>query len=285
MHNSYWYYALLVLSISLFTFILIKKRNTQSFYLLLAMIGLAFIIETVIYNFLASYDYNPNFIKNNKFYDNNLGSFVSNAFSLPVIATLIATFDLSWIWMIIFTGLFVGIEWLFLNLHIYAHNWWRLSYTGLGLPFYFATAKSYYKSILQPAGGFKYYWILYLITGSTSAFTHILPMIFFSNRIYTPGWFENSGRDSIAFGVIFYLFTSLFYCLMTKVHLNRNWIKYIFTGFLMYAVNRLLIGTGILHSLVLWDQPFYVCLSLLLLMLTGIIDSRLSKGSFLEHGR
>ncbi|MFB5196503.1 hypothetical protein ACE198_16475 [Neobacillus sp. KR4-4] len=200
MHNSYWYYALLVLSISLFSFILFKKRNTQSLYLLLTNIGGAFLIETVIYNFLACYNYNPNFIKANEFYDNNLGAFVSNAFALPVVATLIAVFHLNWIWI-----------------------------------------------------------------------------IFFSNRIYSPGWFENPGRDSIALGAIFYLCDSLYYCLLTKLSLKRNWIKYIFTGFLMYVVNLMLINAGILRSLVWWDIPYYVGLSILLLMLTEIIDKRLSQ--------
>ncbi|MEH7308247.1 hypothetical protein [Neobacillus drentensis] len=277
MHNSYWYYALLALSTSLFIFILVKKRNTQSLYLLLTMIGLAFIIETVIYNFLASYDYNPNFIKHNNFYDNNLGAFVSNAFSLPIIATFIAVFGLNWIWIIFFSGFFVGVEWLFLKLHIYSHNWWRLAYTGLGLPFYFATAKSYYKWILQPANGFKHYWILYLITCTISASAYILPIIFFSNRIYSPGWFENSGRDSIAFSAIFYLCVSLFYCLMTKFNLKRNWIKYIFTALLMFVLNQVLMGTGILRSLVWWDQPYYAVISVLTLLLTGTIDKRLNK--------
>jgi len=277
MNNSFWYYALLVWSISLFIFVLIKKRNTQSLFLLLTKIGGAFLIETVIYNFLASYDYNPNFINNNEFYDNNLGAFVSNAFALPVIATIIAVFHLNWVWMLLFSGLFVGIEWLFLKLHIYSHNWWRLAYTGIGLPFYFATAKVYNKWISHPSKGFKHYWILYLITGSLSASAHVLPIIFFSNRIYSPGWFENPGRDSIALGAIFYLCDSLYYCLLTKLSLKRNWIKYIFTGFLMYVVNLMLINAGILRSLVWWDIPYYVGLSILLLMLTEIIDKRLSQ--------
>ena len=166
MHNSYWYYALLILSIILFGFILFKKRNTQTLFLLLTMIGMGYIIETIIFNFLGSYEYNPNFIKHNTFYDSNLGAFVSNAFSLPVVATLIATFHLSWIWMVLFSGIFVGIEWLFLKLHIYSHNWWRLEHTGFGLPFYFAISRVYHKWILQPSNGLKHNWLLYLIIGS-----------------------------------------------------------------------------------------------------------------------
>jgi hypothetical protein len=216
------------------------------------------------------------------FYDNNLGAFVSNAFALPVVATLIATFHLNWLWIFLFSGLFVGIEWLFLKVHIYSHNWWRLEFTGLGLPFYFASSKIYHKWIVQPSKGLKHNWLLYLIIGSISASAHILPIIFFSNRIYSPGWFENSGRDTIALGAIFYLCDSLFYCLMIKLSWKRKWSKYIITGLLMFAVNQVLILAGILRSLVWWDQPYYVGLSLLLILLTGIIDKRLSKAPSLE---
>jgi hypothetical protein len=246
------------------------------------MIGLGFIIETIIYNFLGSYEYNPNFIKHNAFYDNNLGAFVSNAFSLPVTATLIASFSLNWIWIILFTGFFVGIEWLFLNLHIYSQNWWRLEYTALLFPVYFASAKVFYKWILHHSSRFKHNLILYLITSSISASTYLLPIIFFSIRIYRPGWFENQERDTIAFAAIFYLCSSLFYILMIKINLKLKWIKYIITGFLMISVNQVLIAKGVLKSLVWWDQPYYVCLSLFLLMITGIIDRKLTKGPILR---
>jgi hypothetical protein len=277
MHNSYWYYALLFLSTCLFCFILFKKRNTHTLFVLLTMIGLGYIIETIIFVFLNSYEYNPNFIQHNRYYDSTLGAFVSNTASLPVVATLIATFHLGWIWIVLFSGLFVGIEWLFLRFHIYSHNWWNLGYTGFGLLFYFAISKVYYKWIVRPSNGFKHYWILYLITSSISASAHVLPIIFFTNRIYSPGWFENSGRDSIALASVFYLSASLFYCLMTKLSWRRKWIKYFITGFLMYVVNQLLIKTEILRSLVWWDQLYYVGLSLLLILLTEIIHKRLSK--------
>jgi hypothetical protein len=284
-NNSYWFIALLIISIIVFFFIIYKKRNTQTLFLLLTMIGLGYLIETIIFNFLGSYDYNPNFISHKSFYDNNLGAFVSNAFSLPVIATLIATFNLHWIWMILFSGLFVSIEWLFLELHIYSHNWWRLEYTGLGLPVYFIMAKIFYKWISYPARGLKYNLLLYLIIGSISASAHILPILLFSTRIYHPGWFENPGRDSIALGAVFYLCDSLIYCLMIKINWKKRWTKYILTGFLMFAVNQVLIRVGILDSLLWWDQPYYVCLSLFLLLLTGIIDKRLTKGAILIQSK
>jgi hypothetical protein len=243
------------------------------------MIGYGYFIETIIYNFLGSYDYNPNFLKHHSFYDNNLGAFVSNAFCLPVIATLIATFNMNWIWIVLFSGFFTGIEFLFLELHIYSHNWWRLEYTGLGIAVYFAVGKIFYKWILHPTSGFKHNLILYFISGSISASMHVLPIIFFSNRIYQPGWFENQEKDSIALAAIFYLCASLFYCVMVRVKWKTKWTKYLITGFLMYIVNQILIKVGFLESHVWWDQMYYICLSLLLLLLTGLIDKRLFKGA------
>jgi hypothetical protein len=126
------------------------------------MIGYGYFIETIIFNFLGSYDYN------------HLGAFVSNAFCLPVIAT----FNMNWIWIVLFSGFFTGIEFLFLELHIYSHNWWRLEYTGLGIAVYFAVGNFFYKRILHPTSGFKHNLILYFISGSISASMHVLPIIF-----------------------------------------------------------------------------------------------------------
>ncbi|WHY69484.1 hypothetical protein [Neobacillus sp. SuZ13] len=277
MHNSYWFFALLISSTILFCFILLKKRNTRTLFLYLTMVGFGYIIETTIFNFLGSYDYNPNIIKRNSFYDSELGAFFSNALSLPVTATLIATFHLNWLWIIFFSGFFVGIEWLFLKLHIYTQHWWKLAYTGLGLPLYFSLAKVFYKWILHPSRGFKHNLMLYLITGSISASAHILPMLFFLNRFYRPRWFENVGKDSIAFSAIYYLCASLFYCLMIKINWKPKWFKYILTGLFIYTVNQVLEKIGILHSLVWWDQIYYICLALFLIFLVGVIDKRLSK--------
>ncbi|MDU0204701.1 hypothetical protein RQP52_26800 [Paenibacillus sp. PFR10] len=276
-HNSFWFFALLISSTLIFCFIILKKRNTQTLFLYLTMVGYGYIIETMIFNFLGSYDYKPNIIKHNAFYDSELGAFFSNALSLPVIATLIATFHLNWLWIVFFSGYFVGIEWLFLKLHIYTHHWWRLEYTGLGLLMYFGLAKIFYKWILHPSIGFKHNLMLYLITGSISASAHILPMLFFMNRFYRPGWFEDVGRDSIAFSAIYYLCASLIYCLIVKINWKMKWIKYILTGLFIYIVNQVLIKIGILHSLVWWDQMYYVFLALFLIMLVKIIDKRLSK--------
>ena len=90
--NSYWYIGLGILSIFLLVYVYFKTKSTRFLLLFLAMIGLGFLIETVIYNFLFSYQYFPKLIMHDEIYDSNLGAISSNALALPAVATFIAVF-------------------------------------------------------------------------------------------------------------------------------------------------------------------------------------------------
>ncbi|MGE6256651.1 hypothetical protein ACQKCU_01890 [Heyndrickxia sporothermodurans] len=271
--NTYWYFGLLILSLLLLGFTYMKKRSKQIFYLYLTMIGYGYIIETTIFNFLGSYNYYPHIVKYPSFYDNNLGAFFSNAFALPASATFIATFHLKWGWMFFFSGIFVGIEWLFMKLNIYSHNWWKLLYTGLGIPFYFAMGKLFFKRIQFPVKGFIQYLIHFLSVSGIYGSAHILPIIFFKNRVYQPGWFVDQGRDSIAFAAIFYLYASLLFCLVVNIHWKTKWTKYILTAFIMLIATLILKQIGLLYSLVWWDTVYSIGLSLLMIKIAQALKN------------
>lgn len=134
--NSYWYLGLGILSILLLIYVYKKSGSTRSLLLFLAMIGLGYMIEAVIYNFGHSYHYYPKFIKHDAFYDSNMGAIASNALALPAVATFMGTLRKNWGWILFFVILFAGIEWAFLKLNIYFHNWWRMGYTSTGLLFF-----------------------------------------------------------------------------------------------------------------------------------------------------
>lgn len=276
--NSWWYLGLGILSLILLIYTCFKKNWGRCLLLFMIMIGLGYIIEAIIYNFLHSYQYYPKFIKHSSFYDSNLGAIASNAFALPVAATFIATFRKNWFWILAITGIFAGIEWLFLELHIYTHNWWKIGYTALGLPFYFTMAKVLYQKILFPLSGFMHSIILFLITGTLSGDLHIFPIMFFSNRYYEIGWFKNQAQDTTAFAAIFYLSASFFYVWVAKFHWKNKWIKYVLTVFCMFTVNIILQKVGILYSLVWWDPWYYLILSIIVLKTTVAISKRLSIG-------
>lgn len=54
-YNSYWYLGLGILSILLLIYVYKNSRSPRSLLLFIAMIGLGYMIETVIYNFRHSY--------------------------------------------------------------------------------------------------------------------------------------------------------------------------------------------------------------------------------------
>ncbi|MEH6955036.1 hypothetical protein [Neobacillus drentensis] len=277
--NSLCYLGLSLLSIILLGYVCYKKGVRRSLLLFLAMVGLGYFIEAVIYNFLGSYQYYPKLIKHNAIYDSNLGAIASNALALPVTATFIAAFHKNWLWIVFITGSFAGIEWLFLKLDIYTHNWWEIEYTSLGLPFYYLFAKILHKKIRLPLKGMIHSFCLFLIIGTFAGSFHIFPIMFFSNRYYELGLFENQAKDTTAFGAIFYLCASLFYVAIAKFHLMPRWLKYIVTALSMYTATILLRKTGILHSQVWWDTSYYILLSIAALLFAETISKQLAKGT------
>jgi hypothetical protein len=275
--NTYWYLGLYTLSLILLVYIVFKTRDLRSFLVFLAMVGLGNAIETVIYVFLNSYQYYPKIIKYDSYFDSNMGAFASNSFSLPVTAALVAVFQLRWRWILCFIALFVGIEWLFVKIHIYSHNWWRLEYTALGLPFYYLTAKICYRRIMNPQKKLLDFWVLVLIIGGISGNFHILPIILMANRYYHPGWFDYTARDTTALAAVLYLSFSVFYLLMVRIHWKHRWIKYLITLALTHALTLLFSQLGILESFVWWDPWYYVMMSIAVLLITQMLNNYLYK--------
>ncbi|WHZ03647.1 hypothetical protein QNH48_02870 [Neobacillus sp. YX16] len=276
--NSYWYLGLGILSILLLIYVYIKTRSCRSLLLFGTIVGLGYLIEAVIYNFGQSYQYYPKLIKHDTIYDSNMGAIASNALALPVVATFIATLRKNWIWIFFFISLFAGIEWTFLKLHIYSHNWWKIGFTSFGLLVYFPLAKVFHQLLSNPLNGFLHSIFLFLIVSPFSGSLHIMPIMFLSNRYYELCWFDNLSQDTTAFSALFYIGASLFYVWIAKRHWKFKWVKYVLTPLLIFTVNILLQKAGILHSQVWWDPWYYVILSVVLLKLTVSISKHLSIG-------
>ncbi|MEH7116499.1 hypothetical protein V7128_03610 [Neobacillus vireti] len=276
--NSLCYLGLGIISIILLVYICIKSDVRQALLTFMGMVGLGYIIEAVIYNFLSSYQYYPHIIKHEPIYDSALGAIASNALTLPVTATFLAAFRKNWLWAAFAIGLYAGIECLFLELHIYKHYWWKTYYTSIGLCFYFLLAKFLYHKLNRPLEGFFHTFCLYLIISPFSGSLQFIPIMLFSNRYYELGLFTNQAKDTTAFSTIFYLCASLVYVFMVKFLPLPQWVKYSVTGLCMYGATQLLRHVGILHSLVWWDTGYYIALSLLSLLLTEYICKSLHKG-------
>ncbi len=277
--NSFWYLGLAALSILLLIYVYFKTRSTRILLHFITMIGLGYLIETVIYNIGHSYQYYPKLIKHDSIYDSNMGAIASNALALPVVATFIAALRKNWMWILFFVSLFAGIEWTFLKLNIYTHNWWKTSYTVFGLLlFYFPLAKLIYQLLSHPLQGKLHSIILFLSVSPISASLQFIPVMFFSIRYYDLGWFERPSEDTTAFGSIYYLFACLFYVWIAKQHWKLKWLKYALTALLMFAVNLLLQKIGILHSQVWWDPWYYVVLSVFIVKCTVTFSTHIATG-------
>lgn len=242
------------------------------------MVQTAYLGETIIYVFFGSYQYIPKIIKHDTFFDSNMGALTSNLMAVPVFATLITTFQFHWIGIFFFTGVLTGIEWLFVKLQIFSHNWWRIENTVLGLLGYFYWAKVLYKFILHPLKGTMHSLFLLLCVAPILGTIHILPIMWLSNRYYRPGWFENIARDTTAFASIYYMCVSILIVVLVKTPLKNKWWKYVILSASLYAVTIILKEVGILLVLVWWDPWLYVIFPVVALRIAETISKRLTNG-------
>jgi hypothetical protein len=246
----------------------------------LVLVEIAYLIEAVIYIFLGSYLYHPRIIKYNTYYDSHLGALTSNLIAVPVAATIISAFQLSWVWIILATVLLAGTEWLFVELHIYTLHWWKIEYTVIGLLIYFPLAKIIYRRILHSLNGFLHSVFLFLCIGPISGTLHFLPIMFFSNRVYQPGWYENQSYDTSAFSIVYYISICIILVVLVKLIWIHKWLKFLLTVMVTLTMTYTLKKVGILFSTVWWDTWFYVLFPLFLLMIAEAFSKRLYDSRF-----
>ena len=139
-------------------------------------------------------------------------------------------------------------------------------------------AKFFYDRILRPIKGLSHTLLLFFITGPISGTFQFGPIMFFSNRSYELGWFDNISRDTTAFGALYYLTASMIYVGLAKIHHIPNWLKYIVVGILTHFTTTILDKIGILHSHVWWDPWYYIILSIIVMQTTIILSKHLTNG-------
>ncbi|MCL6572245.1 MAG: hypothetical protein K6T88_11260 [Bacillus sp. (in: Bacteria)] len=120
-----------------------NKNRKQLFILLLSNIGVAYLFEFFVLNLLHAYIYKPKVVKN-KVFDNIFGAVLSQAIFVPFTAVVLTSLRSKWLTKMATATYFVVIEFLFLWLGIYRHNWWKIVYTYLLLPFYFKWSDLWY---------------------------------------------------------------------------------------------------------------------------------------------
>ncbi|TVY00324.1 hypothetical protein [Paenibacillus cremeus] len=274
-HGAYWYLGIAVLSLILLIYLCVKKPAATCLLMFLIMVQLAYLIESVIYIFLEGYEYHPNLLKHSAYYDSNLGAMASNMLIVPALATLLAVFRLRVWWWLLFIGFLAGVEWLFLRLNIYTHHWWRTAYTAIGLVFYFWTAKVVYSHLLRPMGKGLHFVVLFLATAPLLGTFHIIPIMFFLNRYYHPGWFADPEHDTTAFASIYYVsITLLIAALVMLGWRSKGWNMAWIIG-LVSVLTWILNKTALLESRTWWDPWYYILFPGVAYLFSETISKRL----------
>ena len=276
--HSIWYIALVAASLLLLLYTYYQKKNHPVLYLLIAAIGFGYIIEGIIYNLLHSYEYYPHLLPNNPTYDSNLGAIASNVFVLPVVAVFIATFQKSKRWILFLSLLIIGIEWSFLKLGIYKHNWWRIEFTFFGLiTVYFPMIKLLNRWLQDKQSGVRHYILLFLIISPILGTLHILPIMFFTIRSYHLGWYENVYQDTNAFAAIYYICSGLFITTLVRLKWIISWAKCLILIIVLYSISRLFISIGILKISVWWDPYYYSIFPVFVFMFSRGISRKIGE--------
>lgn len=139
-------FLILALFQLLFVCILKKRKFKNTWTMLFANIGMAFLFEYVVLNLFQAYTYKPKLLKK-PYFDNILGAILSQALYIPVSSTFITIFRKDWKWKIGFSLYFYCIEKLFIWLKIYEIKWWKPVYTFVLLPTYYVISDFFYKGL------------------------------------------------------------------------------------------------------------------------------------------
>ncbi|KRE99401.1 hypothetical protein ASG89_27975 [Paenibacillus sp. Soil766] len=265
MLNFVPYLILVAISMSSFVILLFQKRSTWPLFLLLAYSGMIYLFEFFIFVCFNSYRYIPQVVSI-PYYDNAVGAIISNLLSVPVAATYITVYRLSWIWIICLAFLFGGIELLFLRLGVYEQSWWRTIYTIVALLFFFLLARKWPSWLSRGKRVFK------LVTLAMFAWSIVATLVFLfalsGIRIFHIGLFQDPYHDDI--------FVSAIYCFIIAIILTigvsvpRHPWSSSASLFIIFAMQIVLIRIGLLKILILLWQYWLINVSCYCIIL-GIV--------------
>ncbi|MBM7602956.1 hypothetical protein JOC75_000926 [Metabacillus crassostreae] len=135
--NSIPFFILIIIHLGMIMYLLAKKKEKINWFVLLANIGFAYVLEYFVLNIFRGYKYKPAIFKK-KAVDNIFGAILSQGIFIPITATFLTATGANWLWKLVFTTYFYLIEHLFIKLKVYKVNWWRPRYTFLLLPVAFS---------------------------------------------------------------------------------------------------------------------------------------------------
>ncbi|WP_033829699.1 hypothetical protein [Bacillus andreraoultii] len=221
--NYVWYFLLIGISLFVLMITLMKhkdkKRLLQTYFFIT---GLAYIVDYIVLVLLDAYYYKP-LLVNSYWFDNILGSIVSQGITIPTSAVAIAEFHFRLTNILMITLSILGIEWFFLNMDLYEHHWWKIWITGILLPICFYIAKGWYQLLKRP-GPFVKFFTMYLTIAVYINTLHFILLFLFSVPTYSVHWFNDPIRDSLTFNALYIFCFSFFFTFLISFKFQWRWI-------------------------------------------------------------
>lgn len=267
MPNFIPYLILAAISMIALTILLFQKPAAW-LILLLSFSGMIYVFEFTIFVWHNSYSYSPHIV-GISYYDNVLGAVISNLLAVPIAATYVAAFRLSWWWIVCLAFAYGGIEWTFLQLGIYEHDWWRTVYTILALVLFFRFARQW-PIWLSSHNHALMFVTLAMFTWSIVA-TLVYSLALAGIRIFKIGLFEDPYHDDIFFSAIYGFFKAI--VLTTGVTASRRHWKKAASLLVILAAHIILMRLEVLKIMIPLWQYFLIyvpcCFSVLWLVSVG----------------
>lgn len=222
MASIFWYNLLALIGIVVTAFTLYKKRDTAKistflvFFLL--SICITWIGEFVVLGLFNSYAYKTG-IYESPWAQNILGHLILNTTFYPGTAILVAAFSLGYGGISLITIVYLLLEYLFLNLGIYEHHWWKYYMTGAAIIIYQIITKVWFIKLNTIKGGVLRICTFYFV-GFVILHFPIPIILLLSKQYYNVNWVEDLYLSSTMFIFIYQLIETLllvfFVCILKK---------------------------------------------------------------------
>lgn len=262
MPNYVPYLILTIISLTLLSIVIIQKKQFGIIVLFLCFSGMVYVAEIFVMIIGNSYFYYPE-VLSVQYYDHILGAIVSNFFVIPVLGLIVAVYQLRLRWLVLFSVMLVGVEFLFEWLNIYHTYWWRKEYTLIVVLFFLSLTKFWIRA-LELGSKWSRFLSLWML-GWSAAGTVMYIMSIATIRHYEFGFFENIYRDDMFISSIMGLVKGLIFVVITLLFQKFRWR--LLAPILVYGIDLPLYYLDVLVvEIPFWIYTFvYIVLATLLL--------------------
>ncbi|TGE36242.1 hypothetical protein E4K67_20040 [Desulfosporosinus fructosivorans] len=221
MASIYWYCLLAIIGVGIAAFTIYKKRDIKlSTFLVFFIFStcVTWIGEFVVLGLLDGYAYKTG-IYTSPWAQNILGHLILNSTFYPGTAILVAAYSLGYGWISLITAIYLLIEYLFMNLGIYEHHWWKYYMTGVAIFIYQLFTKVWFKKLDKIPHGWLRTSTFYFV-GFVILHYPIPIILLLGKQHYNVNWAQDMYLSSTMFIFLYQLVETLilvfFVCVLEK---------------------------------------------------------------------